>query len=628
MIRSSRSRGTAVRSILFFCVVSICFGASGIALAQGGGDPNECDAPGDFPDVIVGDLPAISRWGTVNGITGFSVGTTSCNVGTCWLNWQSNTNQHPVIGQNAFRYKDGRFEQIGQGWLKHGFFALSEDLCSTECEATSGGHLGVNCSDPYSSGLNGSQGGLGPRSEVNPYTGEYPYPFTTINQGGNAIYKRIQIHNEDLDQNLNAGAVYYVDAMYVTPDDAAAGANLNNYSLRKAIASGTGNSVDFDVDNSSETLRERPAIVAWALNQPGLLLRILPVPNDGRFWVASAATELGNGVWHYEYAIQNTNSHRSAQAFEIPVPPHAQITNIGFHDVDYHSGEPYDLTDWAATVDNGVIRWETEAFEDNEDANALRWGTLYNFRFDADVAPTVNDATLGLFRPGTPQSLAIGVKAPIVCDSDGICDPGEDCTNCPSDCSDQGGVTACCGDGFCDGGETACTCIADCGAPPLDELLTCGDGQDNDCDGQTDCNDSDCCNDGSCSGPDFDSDTFTICDCNDGNSNVWAKPGEVTNLSMSHAGGTTTLSWSAPLDPGALNIVYEAIRSENAGNFVTAGSCLAGSGATSMVDLDTPPAGRVYNYVVRATNGCSASEGEGDLGRTSEGMPREALTCP
>src|SRR5206468_10280707 len=59
---------------------------------------NQCDLPGEAPDVIVGDLVGTVRHGTIGGITAFSVGTTSCNVGTCWLNWISNTAEHPVIG--------------------------------------------------------------------------------------------------------------------------------------------------------------------------------------------------------------------------------------------------------------------------------------------------------------------------------------------------------------------------------------------------------------------------------------------------------------------------------------------------------------------------------------------------
>ena len=47
------------------------------------------------------------------------------------------------------------------------------------------------------------------------------------------------------------------------------------------------------------------------------------------------------------------------------------------------------------------VSWSTETFDQNPDANALRWGTLYNFRFDADVPPTTGEARIGLFEPGT-----------------------------------------------------------------------------------------------------------------------------------------------------------------------------------------------------------------------------------
>ena len=97
----------------------------------------------------------------------FSVGTTSCNIGNQNLSWVGSTSAHPVIGQNLYRLKDGRLEQIGMSWLKHGFGALQGSLCMP-CQGTgSWSALGVGCSDPYGSSLNGSQGPLGPRSEVN-----------------------------------------------------------------------------------------------------------------------------------------------------------------------------------------------------------------------------------------------------------------------------------------------------------------------------------------------------------------------------------------------------------------------------------------------------------------------------
>ena len=73
-------------------------------------------------------------------------------------------------------------------------------LCGTD-----GDTLGVGCSDLYSSGLNGQQSNMGPKFEVNAFTGEYPYPATDLNLTGNGIYKRVQIPIAELDPNQNGG---------------------------------------------------------------------------------------------------------------------------------------------------------------------------------------------------------------------------------------------------------------------------------------------------------------------------------------------------------------------------------------------------------------------------------------
>ena len=99
---------------------------------------------GGNPDVIVWDLQSYANYGPAAGYHAYALGTTSCNQGDVPLLWQSSTNLHPVIGQNMYRWKDGRFEQIGMGWLKHGFFALSLSDCGP-CQSTDGTTLGVNC---------------------------------------------------------------------------------------------------------------------------------------------------------------------------------------------------------------------------------------------------------------------------------------------------------------------------------------------------------------------------------------------------------------------------------------------------------------------------------------------------
>ena len=171
-------------------------------------------------DVIVGSIPNISNYGaSPEGRLAYALGTTSCNVGTAEqrLHWFANSNQHPVIGQNIYRIENGRFEQIGTSWLKHGFTALQQNLCGSCQSSGTGSRLGVGCSDPYSSGLNGSQGGLGPRFQVNAFTGAFPYPYFAQGQSGDRAFKRIQIPNDDVDPGLHPTATYWGEAQYVAP---------------------------------------------------------------------------------------------------------------------------------------------------------------------------------------------------------------------------------------------------------------------------------------------------------------------------------------------------------------------------------------------------------------------------
>lgn len=369
---------------------------------------NLCDEQGEAPDVIAGDISARTRWGSVGEITAFSLGIASCSVGSCWLNWMGNTPEHPVTGQNMFRLENGRFEQIGQSWLFHAFITLSNTLCSTGCIATDGSHLGVRCSNTDSASFGGYQPRLGPKFEVNASSGIFPFPFASMNQTGDAIYKRLQVHNTDLDPSLNPGALYFVEVQFVTRDDAAAGNLHNNASYRPIAVTGSGS---FDIALTGTTVRTKPAIEAWRAIDPEVALADAFAPGDGRFIVGSKVTTTATG-YHYEYAVQNLDSHRSAASFTVPIPDGGVVTNIGFHDVDYHSGEPFSGTDWTATIAPSSIVWTTEPYAENENANALRWGTLYNFRFDSPAPPVSGQATLGLFRPGLPGELAVNALVP------------------------------------------------------------------------------------------------------------------------------------------------------------------------------------------------------------------------
>jgi len=404
------------------------------------GDPRTtCLLPGG-PDVIVGDLLDVSNYSAVGNIEAFAVGTTSCNIGDANLNWISNTNQHPVIAQNMYRLKNDRFEHIGQSWLKHGFTALTQNVCGCGCNGQGGSVLGVGCSDPYCCGLNGDQARLGPRFEVNPYTGVYPYPFTFKDQTGDSIYKRLQVKISDLDPALDGGGQYFVEGHYVTQDDSAAGNQANNASYRPITVSGSG--TNWSIALAGATQREMPAIKAWRAWDPAVEEAVIEVPSDGQIHVSAKAISLGGGIYRYEYAVQNLYSDRAVGSFRVQVGSGANVSNIGFHDVDYHSGEPYDGADWPGIYNGNFITWSTTPHNVDPDANALRWGTLYNFRFDVDRAPTSTTVTLGLFKPGTPASVTASIVGPNIgpqdCNSNGINDLDDIASGLSRDCDNNG----------------------------------------------------------------------------------------------------------------------------------------------------------------------------------------------
>ena len=185
-----------------------------------------------------------------------------------------------------------------------------------------------------------------------------------------------------------------------------------------------------------------PAILAWKRNglgsgapDPNVHEYIVDVPGDGRFYFAGKATPIGGGRWHYEYAVQNFNSDRAGGWFRVAIPPGADPTNVGFDDVDYHSGEPISNADWTISIAGNNITWSTQTFAANPNANALRWDTLYNFRFDCLGAPSVRGVTLGLFKPGhagTPVSIQALLPVPAV--------PGGTQPTCVPDISGNGAV--------------------------------------------------------------------------------------------------------------------------------------------------------------------------------------------
>ena len=375
------------------------------------------------PDVRVFAFPDVSTYpaDVVDGFAAYSIGTTSCNRGDAPMNWcRASTGcapgagpaDHPLIGQNLYRLKGGRFEQIGMSWLKHGFGSLNDTAAG--CSGASGQscqqppygwrQLGVGCTDPYSADLNGSQP-LAPRSEANATTGVAAYPPSSPPEPYETYDQRIKVAIADVDPASNVGATYWAEAQYLARDDAAWGNGLDNASHRQVTV---GAAPDYPIAQTGGFHEAEPALHAWRGQDPAVLLARVDLPGAivERFQVARKVTALGGGLWHYEYAVRNHNSDRGARGFTVEFPAATTFTNVGFKDVEHHSGEPYATTDWSPATTASTVSWSTDTFATDEYANALRFATMFNFWFDANQPPDGGiQHTLDLFKPGTPASI-------------------------------------------------------------------------------------------------------------------------------------------------------------------------------------------------------------------------------
>jgi len=393
--------------------------------ARGSGTPTL--VPG--PDVIVGELPEMAQYGSNGNFVGLGIGTTSCNNGDQPLDWFALPNtDHPVIPQNFYRMSGGvsnndRFEQVGQSWLKHAFSASSGSTCNTCTGGCSGSQLCPGCSDTYGSSLNASQNGIGSRAWVNPFTGSFPSSANNhTSHSHTGTSHRVTVATSDLDPAQNPNATYFGEAQYVTPHEFSwcqshpGQCNMyNNVSYRRFSV--TGGPSNFTFAPLGSTVRTQPAIMAWT---GATVNQIQPDPgNDGIWFMGYKVTNPTTGVWHYEYALYNENLDRAIQSFRVPLGSGVNVSNIGFHAPPQEPGwandgtfnnQGYSSTPWTVSQISDSITWNTETFAQNQNANAIRWGTLYNFRFDADQPPNPTDATVGFFKTGLP--MAVVIQAP------------------------------------------------------------------------------------------------------------------------------------------------------------------------------------------------------------------------
>ena len=130
-----------------------------------------------------------------------------------------------------------------------------------------------------------------------------------------------------------------------------------------------------------------------------------------RVLVASDVIDNGDGTFRYEYAIYNYQSDYNVNGFTVPVPAGVEISDIDFKFPLHHSGDPYSNDSWVVTEDGSSITWSTDEFSQDQNANAIRWASMYSFSFTANAEPATGDSVLDIFRTNSTEVVG-GIYVP------------------------------------------------------------------------------------------------------------------------------------------------------------------------------------------------------------------------
>ena len=371
------------------------------------------------------------------------------NIGTSSVAWNAMFNgnnqgqpqppfsndQHPYLVWNLYRVDaSGAIRQIGVSAAKHAFYSVNFQCSCDPGHAPS--VLYPTCQDNYSGATNDFEDYLGPRREIVPATGQWGRCgsiFDPTCSGKNAGHsgqygsvdaqRHMVVRERDIAPELNPGAQYFFEYWYVIRDSQSPYSSMGYRRLSNfhKVLGGDGISSIWQFDTSD--LTGGPVIDAWsprpavvAIDSDNIEIATL----DGRARIAVRTHALGEGKYHYDYAVMNVDfahavidpayasddlsvnpqglkllSNAGFSRFSIPVAASANISNFTFADADTDPAN-----DWVATIADQHAVWQAP------DSNTLNWGTVYTFGFDADQAPNSGTLTLAITAPDAAALLA------------------------------------------------------------------------------------------------------------------------------------------------------------------------------------------------------------------------------
>lgn len=380
-----------------------------------------CDGPGSAnPKVVIAPSAALE------------------NVGNKDVPWYQKFNgsfppygndQHPMLIWNMYRIDDdGRMRQIGQSGVKHAFFTVNG-----ACNCANGNVLGLQCTDIYGALTNDtptvgacdnpSECHQGPRTEILPNSAQWArcgsiYDGNCDGSDADTVPYTSFEHRLVVDENeLDATLVdrYFFEAWYLVRDD---GQTRNNIGSRIVDVSWIAPTMHaqgrWAVGQNANVFENGSALERWmAQSAPvGSIARFSEVKTPhGTVQIGARATPIAGNFWRYDFSVFNMDgainitegsepdlrmlNSRGVTRFNVPLPTGTILANPRFQDADL------------LTANNWNVTRTADSLEFSTPAADLRWGTLYSFGFDSNIAPGESDAVITFGEESSGSSISI-----------------------------------------------------------------------------------------------------------------------------------------------------------------------------------------------------------------------------
>lgn len=323
------------------------------------------------------------------------------NVGTADVPWHTqfggnfppyDNDQHPLLTWSMFKVEGGAMRQLGVSDVKHAFLTVNTGC--TGCGADNN-ILGLGCEDVYSQATNTSNVYLGPREEINPWTGvwshcDIPSPGTVshFDTDGDCVQDHFggdedrTVHGlviEEVDV-MDPEAQYYFQVWYLVRDDV----NIFNTMGWRQVTPITNGSWAFPF--ATEFVQGSP-LDAWVdPTNPGpnamnaTLAHTAGGAVEGHVQLAVRAStddSTDPPITTLDYTLMNHDNPEGITRLEIPIP---DTPLLGSTFTDLPSG-------WSTfqTSTEMVVAAQSHA-------NALAWGRSLGFRLTFEGRVTAVDA--------------------------------------------------------------------------------------------------------------------------------------------------------------------------------------------------------------------------------------------